>query len=47
MAYSVQPTQSFTLSQEIAEAIHHLWQDPIMHEVMEHANEFHLMDSAA
>lgn len=38
----------FVLSQEIAEAIHQLCQDPIVPKIMnEHSSEFYLMDSAS
>ena len=34
--------------QDIAEAIHQLWKDPIITKIMdEHSSEFYLMDSAA
>ncbi|KAF7416209.1 Guanine nucleotide-binding protein alpha-2 subunit [Pleurotus ostreatus] len=43
------PTSSTAaLSEDIADAIHQLWQDPIIPKVMdEHSSEFYLMDSAS
>jgi guanine nucleotide-binding protein G(i) subunit alpha len=46
MEYKVDSTPSFIFSEEIAEAIHQLWQDPIIRKVMDHTSEFYLMDSA-
>lgn len=34
------------LDPEIAQAIHALWADPIISELMDHSSEFYLMDSA-
>jgi guanine nucleotide-binding protein subunit alpha len=45
--YRVEGTPSFVFSPEIAEAIHQLWQDPIINKVMDHSSEFYLMDSAS
>jgi guanine nucleotide-binding protein subunit alpha len=39
-------TPSFIFSEEVAEAIHQLWQDPIIRKVMDHTRQFYLMDSA-
>ncbi|KIY67848.1 heterotrimeric G-protein alpha subunit, GPA3-like protein [Cylindrobasidium torrendii FP15055 ss-10] len=45
--YSLDDT-ALVLSPEIAEAIHQLWQDPIVPTLLdEHSSEFYLMDSAA
>ncbi|KAF8425004.1 heterotrimeric G protein alpha subunit [Boletus edulis BED1] len=44
--YRIDPSLSFELSPEIAEAIHQLWQDPIIPKLMDHTSEFYLMDSA-
>ncbi|KAH7909587.1 guanine nucleotide binding protein, alpha subunit [Hygrophoropsis aurantiaca] len=35
------------LTEEIAQAIHDLWTDPIISKIMDHSSEFYLMDSAA
>jgi len=37
---------SFTLNPELATAIEELWRDPVITQVMDHSNEFYLMDSA-
>lgn len=48
MDYHLDSTTAFALSSSIAEAIHLLWQDPIIPKVMdEHTKEFYLMDSAS
>jgi guanine nucleotide-binding protein G(i) subunit alpha len=47
MSYRVEQSPSFSFSQEIAEAIHHLSQDPVAAKVVDRTNEFYLMDSAA
>jgi guanine nucleotide-binding protein G(i) subunit alpha len=45
--YRLDSTTAFTLSPDIADAIHQLCQDPIVPKVMdEHSTEFYLMDSA-
>ncbi|KAL4073937.1 guanine nucleotide binding protein, alpha subunit [Scleroderma citrinum] len=45
--YKVDSSPHFVLSPEIAQAIHELWQDPIIPTILDHSSEFHLMDSAA
>jgi hypothetical protein len=40
MDYMLSNSESFTLSQEIAEAVQNVLQDPIMHEVMARTGEF-------
>ena len=41
-------TSNSYFPQDIAEAIHQLWKDPIITKIMdEHTSEFYLMDSAA
>ncbi len=40
-------TSGWTLSEDVAQAIHHLWQDPIIPKIMDHSSEFYLMDSAS
>jgi guanine nucleotide-binding protein G(i) subunit alpha len=42
------PTSSskIKLDPEIAQAIHALWADPIISELMDHSSDFYLMDSA-
>ncbi|KAK0437454.1 guanine nucleotide binding protein, alpha subunit [Desarmillaria tabescens] len=46
--YRLDETTAFTLSSEIADAIHQLWQDPVISTMMEeHSTEFYLMDSAS
>ncbi|PBK86639.1 guanine nucleotide binding protein, alpha subunit [Armillaria gallica] len=46
--YRLDETTAFTLSPEMADAIHQLWQDPIISLMMEeHSSEFHIMDSAS
>ncbi|KAJ3763172.1 G-protein alpha subunit-domain-containing protein [Lentinula raphanica] len=45
--YHLDETTAFTLSPEIADAIHQFWSDPVMSKVVdEHGSEFYLMDSA-
>ena len=44
--YRVEYEQTFILSEDIAHAIHQLWQDPIIQKVMDHSSDFYLMDSA-
>ncbi|KAJ3905859.1 heterotrimeric G-protein alpha subunit, GPA3-like protein [Lentinula edodes] len=47
MDYHLDETTAFTLSPEIADAIHQFWGDPVMSKVVdEHGSEFYLMDSA-
>lgn len=31
----------------MAQAVHQLWQDPIIPVIMDHSSEFYLMDSAS
>lgn len=45
--YTVEPSSSFSLSEEIAQAIHDVWRDPVIPRVMDHSSEFYLMDSAS
>ncbi|KAF9019687.1 heterotrimeric G-protein alpha subunit, GPA3-like protein [Hymenopellis radicata] len=46
--YRLDDSTAFTLSPEIADAIHQLWQDPIIPVMMdEHSSDFYLMDSAS
>ncbi len=45
--YKVETIPSYTIDEEIAFAIHHLWQDPIIPKIMDHSSEFYLMDSAS
>jgi guanine nucleotide-binding protein subunit alpha len=45
--YRVEATPTFIFSAEVAQAIHRLWRDPIIPKVMDHSNEFYLMDSAS
>ncbi|KAH7920557.1 guanine nucleotide binding protein, alpha subunit [Leucogyrophana mollusca] len=45
--YRVDGTGGFTFTEEIAQAIHDLWTDPIISEIMDHSSEFYLMDSAS
>ncbi|KAG7100077.1 guanine nucleotide-binding protein subunit alpha [Marasmius oreades] len=45
--YELDKSNASVLSPEIAEAIHHFWQDPVVAKIMdEHGSEFYLMDSA-
>ncbi|KIK70458.1 hypothetical protein GYMLUDRAFT_149766 [Collybiopsis luxurians FD-317 M1] len=47
MDYKLDETTAFTLSPDIADAIHQFWSDPVMNKVVdEHGSEFYLMDSA-
>lgn len=39
-------TPTVDLDPEIAQAIHALWADPIISELMDHSSDFYLMDSA-
>ncbi|KZS94899.1 guanine nucleotide binding protein, alpha subunit [Sistotremastrum niveocremeum HHB9708] len=43
----VKSDDKFILPEEITNAIHHLWADPIIQELMDHSSEFYLMDSAS
>jgi guanine nucleotide-binding protein G(i) subunit alpha len=45
--YRVDSAPSFVFDPDIAEAIHELWQDPIIPKIMDHSSEFYLMDSAS
>ncbi|KAI0070383.1 G-protein alpha subunit [Panus rudis PR-1116 ss-1] len=45
--YEVDGTPTYTFSEEMASAIHQLWQDPIIPTIMDHSSEFYLMDSAS
>lgn len=44
--YNVDPDPNTTLDTKIGEAITYLWNDPCTSTVLEHQNEFYLMDSA-
>jgi guanine nucleotide-binding protein G(i) subunit alpha len=44
--YNVDPDPNTTLDSKIGEAITYLWNDPCTSTVLEHQNEFYLMDSA-
>ncbi|KAG1722717.1 heterotrimeric G protein alpha subunit [Suillus lakei] len=44
--YRVERTPDFVFSSEIAQAIHGLWQDPIIPKVMGCSNQLYLMDTA-
>jgi hypothetical protein len=44
--YRVESTPDFVFSADIAQAIHELWQDPIIPKVMDCSSQFYLMDSA-
>ncbi|KZT27185.1 guanine nucleotide binding protein, alpha subunit [Neolentinus lepideus HHB14362 ss-1] len=45
--YSVESSPSFVFSDEVAQAIHELWKDPVIPKIMDHGSEFYLMDSAS
>ncbi|KAG1788681.1 heterotrimeric G protein alpha subunit [Suillus plorans] len=45
--YRVENTPEFVFSADIAQAIHELWQDPIISKVMDCSSQFYLMDSAS
>ena len=45
--YKVDSTSGWSFSEDVAQAIHHLWQDPIIPKIMDHSSEFYLMDSAS
>lgn len=45
--YKVDSTSGWSFSEDVANAIHHLWQDPIIPKIMDHSSEFYLMDSAS
>jgi guanine nucleotide-binding protein subunit alpha len=45
--YRVENTPGFVFSADIAQAIHDIWQDPIISSVMDRSSEFYLMDSAS
>jgi guanine nucleotide-binding protein subunit alpha len=45
--YRVESGPSFVFSADIAQAIHEMWQDPIIPQVMDRSSEFYLMDSAS
>lgn len=42
----ISPVSSYCYSEDLAMAIQHLWQDPIIPKLLEHSSEFYLMDSA-
>jgi guanine nucleotide-binding protein subunit alpha len=44
--YNVDPDPNTTLDSKIGDAITYLWNDPCTSTVLEHQNEFYLMDSA-
>ncbi|KAH7921865.1 guanine nucleotide binding protein, alpha subunit [Leucogyrophana mollusca] len=44
--YRADGTRGITFTEEIAQAIHDLWKDPIISEIMNHSSEFYLMDNA-
>ena len=45
--YDVVASPSFYFSEDMAQAVHQLWQDPIIPTIMDHSSEFYLMDSAS
>ena len=45
--YKVEAAQGWTFGEDVAQAIHQLWQDPIIPKIMDHSSEFYLMDSAS
>ena len=45
--YEVVASSTFYFSEEMAQAVHQLWQDPIIPTIMDHSSEFYLMDSAS
>jgi guanine nucleotide-binding protein G(i) subunit alpha len=45
--YKVEQNPNFQFSEEIAEAIHQLWGDPIIRKIMDRTSEFYLMDNAS
>ncbi|KAF9231473.1 guanine nucleotide binding protein, alpha subunit [Melanogaster broomeanus] len=45
--YRVEAIPSCVFSAELAMAVHQLWQDPIIPQVMDHSSEFYLMDNAS
>ncbi|KAJ8587682.1 guanine nucleotide binding protein, alpha subunit [Rhizopogon salebrosus TDB-379] len=45
--YRVESTPNFIFSADIAQAIHDMWQDPVIPKVMDRSSEFYLMDSAS
>ncbi|OJA17899.1 hypothetical protein AZE42_10386 [Rhizopogon vesiculosus] len=47
IGYRVENTPNFIFSADIAQAIHEMWQDPIIPKVMDCSSEFYLMDSAS
>ena len=47
MDYKVEQSPNFSFSEDIAQAIHQLWQDPIIPKIMDHSSELYLMDSAS
>ncbi|KAG1721024.1 heterotrimeric G protein alpha subunit [Suillus lakei] len=46
LEYRVEGTPQFVFSADIAQAIHKVWQDPIIPKVMDCLSQFYLMDSA-
>ncbi|KAF8452733.1 G-protein alpha subunit-domain-containing protein [Boletus edulis BED1] len=44
--YRIRHSPSFVFSPKVAEAIHHLWQDPILPKVMDRRREFWLRENA-
>ncbi|THH29678.1 hypothetical protein EUX98_g4511 [Antrodiella citrinella] len=45
--YEVVASTSFYFSEEMADAVHQLWLDPVIPTIMDHSSEFYLMDSAS
>ena len=46
MEYTVDPDPNKPLESRVGQAVMALWNDPAIPKIMEHSNEFYLMDSA-
>ena len=46
MQYNIDPDPDTPLDPKVGEAVAYLWNDPCTSQVLEHQNEFYLMDSA-
>jgi guanine nucleotide-binding protein subunit alpha len=46
MDYTIDPDPNVPIDPRIGEAITHVWNDPCIPPILEHQNEFYLMDSA-
>ncbi|KZT27182.1 heterotrimeric G protein alpha subunit [Neolentinus lepideus HHB14362 ss-1] len=45
--YKIENSPAFFFSDDIAQAVHDLWRDPVIPKLMEHSSDFYLMDNAS